>query len=396
METGDGKMPRADSAYMVIYNQLREKIVAGEYHQDQKLPTELELGAAFDVSRVTSRKALELLERDGLIYRRQGAGSFVARMATRPGEAALQGRMIAMLLPFSTSQGRAMDLLRGASDYLTEQGCFLSVQICEHDLAREREMLKNIFSAPVSGILYYPISDAANVEVLYAHHLRGYRVVTLDKQIANLPIPAVMSDNLAGSYEAVKSLIAQGHTRIGYISDIGIDEAVSVRDRYLGYCRALFDAGISHSEADVSTINIKTAVSTFPEFFRTPDADSANSTFFSDFYRKILSRLLDTPDPVTAVHTVNDYVALHVFAAARSLGVTIPDQLSIIGFDDIELAAQVDPPLTTVRQDFYSIGYEGARLLLEKPGPGAAGPTRRTIGTTLVERKSVAPPKKAG
>ncbi len=59
-----------------------------------------------------------------------------------------------------------------------------------------------------------------------------------------------------------------------------------------------------------------------------------------------------TAAPVTAIHTVNDYVALHVFAAARSLGVKIPEDLSVVGFDDIELASQVEPPLTTVRQDF--------------------------------------------
>ena len=383
-------MTNSDSAYMAIYKELKEKIRAGEYRQDQKLPTEAELGSAFRVSRVTSRKALELLVRDGLIYRRQGAGSFVANAASRLGEGTLHGRMVTMLLPFSASQGRAMDLLRGASDYLTSHGYYLNVQICEHDLTRERDMLKSIFAAPVSGVLYYPISDVANVQVIYTHHLKGCRMVTIDKQIANLSIPAVMSDNGKGSYEAVQYLIARGHTRIGYVSDIGIDEAVSVRDRYLGYCRALFDAGIAHSETDVSMINIKTALSAFPEFFKTPDADSGDSTFFTDFYKKILSRLLDAAGPVTAIHAVNDYVALHILAAARSLGVKIPEQLSIIGFDDIELAAQVDPPLTTVRQDFYAIGHESARILLERQGASAAGPIVRTISTKLVERKSVA------
>lgn len=383
-------MPRSDSAYMTIYNDLKERIRSGAYKDNDKLPTEAELGATHGVSRVTSRKALELLERDGLIYRKQGAGSFVADRSSQVSEALRDNRMVSMLLPFSTRQGRAVDIIRGAGDYLTSQGYYLNIQICEHDLERERDMLKNALRATVSGILYYPISDVANIELLYTHYLQGCRLVTLDKQISNLPISAVVSDNLKGSYEAVQLLVAHGHSRIGFVSDIGIDEAVSVCDRYLGYCKALFDARIVHRDSDVSMINTGTAVTTFPEFFKTPGADPGDSSLFLDFYRKMLSRFLDSQEPVTAIHTVNDYVALHVLTAARSLGVKVPDGLSIVGFDDIELAAQLDPPLTTVRQDFYAMGYEGARLLIEKPKDGPAGVVHRRVPTTLIERRSVA------
>jgi GntR family transcriptional regulator, arabinose operon transcriptional repressor len=381
-------MPRSDSAYRAIYTDLKGRIHSGEYATDQKLPTEAEIAATFGVSRVTSRKALELLERDGLIYRKQGAGSFVADRSSRLNDAQLHNRIISMLIPFSTRQGRAVDMIRGAGDYLAAQGYYLNIQICEHNLERERDMLKSALRAPVSGILFYPISDVANVEILYTHYLNGCRLVTLDKQISNLPIPAVVSDNRAGSYEAVRYLIAHGHTRIGYVSDIGMNEAVSVRDRYLGYCKALHDAGIAQRDSEVSMINTETAVKTFPEFFRTPDADPSDSTLFSDFYTRILSRFLDSPEPVTAICTVNDYVAVHILSAARSLGVKVPESLSVIGFDDIELAAQLDPPLTTVRQDFYAMGYEGARLVVEKGSPTNAA--LLTIPTKLIERKSVA------
>ncbi len=382
-------MPRSNSAYMTIYKNLREKIRSGACQPNEKLPTETEIGATFGVSRVTSRKALEMLEHEGLIYRKQGAGTFVAESSSRTGEEVGTNRMVSMLLPFSTRQGRAVDIIRGAGDYLTPQGYYLNIQICEHNLEREREMLKVALQAPVSGVLFYPISDAANVELLYTHHLKGCRLVTLDKQISNLPIPSAVSDNLHGSYEAVAFLASQGHARIGFVSDIGIDEAVSVRDRYLGYCKALFDARIVHRDADVSMINTGTAATMFPEFFRTPGADPGDSSPFLDFYRKLLTRFLDAPEPITAIHAVNDYVAMHLLAAARSLGVKVPEALSIIGFDDIELAAQLDPPLTTVRQDFYTMGYEGARILLEKPAGAAGAVVHRTVPTTLIERKSV-------
>ncbi len=382
-------MPRAFSAYMTIYKNLKEKITSGAYRLNEKLPTEAELGSTFGVSRVTSRKALELLEHEGLIYRKQGAGSYVADASSQASAATRHSRMVSMLLPFSTRQGRAVDIIRGAGDYLTSQGYYLNIQICEHSLEREREMLKNALQAPVSGILFYPISDVANVELLYTHHLKGCRLVTLDKQISNLPISSVVSDNLKGSYDAVAFLVARGHCRIGFVSDIAIEEAASVRDRYLGYCRALFDARIVHQDSDVSMINTVTAATMFPEFFKTPGADPGDSSLFLDFYRKMLSRFLDSAEPITAIHTVNDYVAFHVLAAARSLGVKVPDGLSIIGFDDIELAAQLDPPLTTVRQDFYTIGYEGARILLEKPKGDPRAAVHRTVPTKLIERKSV-------
>lgn len=374
---------------MTIYKSLKEKIETGVYKQNDKLPTEAEIGSTFSVSRVTSRKALELLEHEGLIYRKQGAGTFVAGASSRASEITRHSRMVSMLLPFSTRQGRAVDIIRGAGDCLTPQGYYLNIQICEHNLEREREMLKNALQAPVSGILFYPISDVANVELLYTHHLKGCRLVTLDKQISNLPISSAVSDNLTGSYDAVAFLVAQGHSRIGFVSDIGIEEAVSVRDRYLGYCKALFDARIEHPDADVTMINTGTAATMFPEFFRTPGADPGDSSPFVEFYRRMLSRLLDSPEPITAIHTVNDYVALHVLAAARSLGVKVPEGLSIVGFDDIELAAQLDPPLTTVRQDFYTMGFEGARILIEKPKAGPDAVVHRTVPTKLIVRKSV-------
>jgi DNA-binding LacI/PurR family transcriptional regulator len=165
-----------------------------------------------------------------------------------------------------------------------------------------------------------------------------------------------------------------GHRRIGFSSAHNVEESISARDRYFGYCQALSDNGIGPTD---------------DYFVSVPEIRNSIDTFM---FHGVLERLLDRQDPVTAIQALNDYEAISLLKAALESGVKVPEQLSLVGFDNIELTEHVEVPLTTVEQDFYGIGCRAASLLLDQLQGRALPPESRVtvVPAKLIERDSVA------
>jgi DNA-binding LacI/PurR family transcriptional regulator len=209
------------------------------------------------------------------------------------------------------------------------------------------------------------------------------RIVTLiDKKVEGIPFPSVVSNHEQGSFLATQYLIQRGHRRIAFVSPQGMDENTNIRDRYFGFCRAMYDAGLTVDDE----LNCVTA-------------SSASLTVESGELDTILDRLLDRGEPITAVHAVNDYLAVDLLKHALSRNISVPQQLSIVGFDNLEVTAHTEVPLTTIRQDFYGIGYAAARQASEgvrakstssANGVGRDTPDTVVLPVSLIERDSVA------
>jgi GntR family transcriptional regulator, arabinose operon transcriptional repressor len=382
-------VPRSDSAYISIYNLLKRRIRTEALQKDQRLPTEAELAEEHGVSRVTVRKALDLLEHEGLIYRRQGAGSFVTPDRPGSGNGVDKRSLITLLIPFGVAQGGAIDIIRGANDFLGPAGYFLNIQISDHDPNRERELLKSCLDSGNAGTLYHPIIDSQNLDLLDMASIRGIPIVSIDRSYEALSIPVVMSDHRAGSHSVASYLIGMGHTRVGFVSDILINEASSARDRYLGYCSAFWEAGLEIREDWAKFQSAILEREQFADFYESEISSIEGTPGHETFYKRVLSELLDRPEPVTAIHAINDSVAIYLMRTAKKLGLRIPEDLSLVGFDDIRLATEVEPALTTVRQDYQKIGYEAARILVESGRAPAGARIVETIPTRLIERGTV-------
>ncbi len=148
-------------------------------------------------------------------------------------------------------------------------------------------------------------------------------------------------DNKALAKEAVQHLLMLGHRKIGFIS--GSLEYGSCLARLNGYLEALKEAGIKKKE----------------EYIVTTDSITDEKAY------NLARKLLYQPDRVSAVFAFNDMVAAAVYKAASDMGMYIPEDLSVVGFDDTEWARYVTPPLTTVRQPSYKKGYDAAKILIE-------------------------------
>jgi LacI family transcriptional regulator, xylobiose transport system transcriptional regulator len=180
--------------------------------------------------------------------------------------------------------------------------------------------------------------------------------------------PSVGATNWSGGLAATRHLLDLGHTRIAMLS--GPVQWPCCRARLDGYRAAMEMAHVPLDEdlVRVSTLYVEGGLS-----------DGAD--------------LLRLPDPPTAIFTANDLQAHGVYEAARQAGVRIPQDLSVVGFDDLPFSRWAGPPMTTVRQPLVEMGAAAAEMLVELAGGGQPGQTRLELATELIVRQSTAPPR---
>lgn len=358
--------------YEKILIYLKDKISKKELMPGDRLPTEMELAQEFGVSRITSKRALEELRMDGLIYRVRGRGSFVAE-SSRQEAAAKQAaagldysKVVALVIPFGSANGGIMETIKGASAVMEEKGYLLDIKYSNNDTEEEKMILESLYEKGVGGIIFYPISDRKNVELVSVLSLNEFPIVTIDRNYEGMPVSYVVSDNRVGEYEAVKYLLELGHKKIAFITDNKIEDVTSVRNRYFGYCKALKEYGIP--------VRL--------EFVRNGE--------FHELLRErsigILQELLDAG--VTAVCCLNDYLANHVLQCLIAMEVKVPENLSVIGFDNLDISRVAYVPLTTVSQDREKMGEQAARYIIECIESGKYNYMQKVLPVQMVYRES--------
>ena len=194
-------------------------------------------------------------------------------------------------------------------------------------------------SSMSSGLLV--VTDKQPMEPLVQLHRDGMPVVLVNTLGTRADLPSVTADNYEGALDAVNYLISLGHERIACVQ--GMMEFLCCQDRYRGYLTALRTAGIQ------------------------PDPELTKPGEFNAETVRTRSRelfALPTRQRPTAVFAHNDVTAYSVMKAAADSGLRVPEDVSVIGFDDIESSAQIHPPLTTIQQPFVEMGRRAAQLLM--------------------------------
>lgn len=190
--------------------------------------------------------------------------------------------------------------------------------------------------------------------------------VLIDIPLTSKTVGYVTTHNVLGAKKAVQHLISLGHEKIGLIN--GHEFAFVSQERLKGYEQALSDAGLVCNEEWIK-----------------------NGEFSDRVAEEVSLKLLKEHPEVTAIFCASDLMALGVLKSARKLGIAVPNDLSIIGFDNIMLSSYVSPSLTTIAQDTFQIGYEAAKLLLSIFENGASSHVV-TVGTELITRESTKSP----
>lgn len=376
-------MYKKEPLYEKIINDIKEKIERGELTSNQLIPTELELAEKYNVSRITSRRALNELDREGIIYRKRKLGSFVSdskKTDSIARESLRSVKVISMVLPFDSIYGSAVQTIKGATDILAQHGYFLAVSNASFDIKNEIKAMKKLEQDGASGIIYYPASDSKNFEYLTNLTMKNYPIVTIDKYFDGIPLSSVVSDNFNGGNILTKHLLDQGHKRIAFLSDVEMEESSTIRNRYLGYCNALKDYGVNICEDYVKLGYGGKHLKVYENDLEGGYIEKEN------YFKDLILNLLDLN--VTAIQAVNDVNAVFIEKACLELGIKIPQQIALVGFDNIGLSGNIEIPITTVEQNLYEIGKRAAEIILKIINSNSNQHIREIVPVTLIKRAS--------
>jgi LacI family transcriptional regulator len=266
------------------------------------------------------------------------------------------GILVAEFEPFST------ELLKGASTEVKSTDYELLAYTAGARGAMvgwERRSL-----ARLSGTL---IDGAILVTPTVVETKEGFHVVAIDPHTGPTGMPTIDSDNFAGAVLATNYLLSLGHRRIGFIG--GRPDLESARLREAGFRSAMAEAGVTVDETLIRIGGYRIETAEGPA-------------------RELLSRA----ERPTALFAANDLSAIATMTAAQGLGLTVPDDLSVIGFDNVPESAMASPPLTTIRQPLQQMGAEALRLLVDLLA-GIERETHVRLPTDLVVRASCTPPR---
>ena len=315
---------------------------------------------------VTHQRVMEAAQQLG--YRPRGRGRAKVRTASSAPTGDTIGFQFFADRPEDALQSNAFyaPMLVGAQAEAADLGLNLLVHTTNrHSLTKE--LPKMILDGAIAGMLL--VGTGADAATLSTFSRYVPRLVLLDQHDETRRFESVLSDGFDGAYQATRYLLSLGHTRIAFF--LAESATSTFRDRLNGYLAALFEAGI------------------------TPEQELVVGGEYSDadeIREERLQALMRLPQPPTALLSPNDDYALTVMRAFRKKGVRIPEDISLIGFDDISFAMHTDPPLTTVRVDKELMGRLGVRRLFariqasEKPYPEPCG--RYEVPVSLVIRES--------
>lgn len=370
MDGPDSRSPRPDKESQVpLYRQLqailREAICKGRPSPNQPLPGELALVEAYGVSRTTVRQALQGLVAEGMIVRRQGLGTFVADHAASADE---RQPHIATVVPYPQSY-LMPQILSGLQEALAVAGYAVRVYDSADLPEEEARMIETAASRGAAGLILVPAEEVTVNECVLDWHRAGRPIVLIDRAYHYPALDLVAADNAGGAFSATEHLVQGRHRRIAFIarSSMAIQ---TVELRYRGYLAALRAAGLPVDDRLVFIYPADKRVGGWQQ-----DLDRALELFLRE-------------QRPTAAFVQFDGLAMDVVRVASRAGLTVPEELSVVGFDDAPVAEAFMVPLTTVRQPLRQMGIEAARLLLARLG-GDRGPVRWLhLPAQLVVRQS--------
>jgi len=353
--------------YQRIYTALKLRIDAGEWGYGAMLPTENELCETYQVSRGTVRQVMAELEKEGQVRRERGRGTFLIRAGFVKPAQTMSHSTISFIVPY-VRDSFVSSILLGVESTARASGCAVVFNHVENDLDKQELALRLAFQQGVGGIILYPVNSKDASPILSELIQQNFPLVLVDRYIRGLFTDYVASDNFGGGLIATQHLLSLGHRRIAFLS--WIEMATTMEHRRAGYRQALQEAGIALEQ------ELEWEVRGYPEI------DLA-----------ALEDKLAQPGRPTAIFAANDQLALAVQHAARSHKLSIPDDLALVGFDNLEIAAHVDIPITTVAQPAFEMGRMAGELLLSKIRPAVlsaevAHIQRRILPVQLVVRRS--------
>ena len=254
-----------------------------------------------------------------------------------------------------------------------------SIRLCNtmHDPEREREFIRQLYDRQVRGVILSSVAQD-NAEFVNKYVRKGMKFVLLDQLLSGVEAPSIDYDSRAGARLAVEHLLSLGHKKIAFATTPLV--RFTRKEIYTGYRKALVAAGIEPDE----TLLYERAI----------DKSGRGSDYELNIGRLIAEEMLKKGCPATAVVCINDMIAIGLIQTLAQQGIRVPEDISVIGFDNIPLAGAYVPALTTVHSPAQEMGRLAAIMLLDalRSDEETMAVTMR-LSPKLVVRESTGKPK---
>ena len=281
-----------------------------------------------------------------------------------------------MLFRSDVTKGNMFDVIKTVNDQLNANGYLMSIYISDISSVKETANIRLLLTQNISGLIYYPMRDKINLNLLNNFVFAHIPVVLIDKTADCPYIHNVTSDNYEGGRLLAEYLIGIGHRRIGFLTTAPIEETSTVRKRFGGYFQQMSLSGITIHQSDYVCVPYEV----------TEDDIFSEHSLFCDAIKHLYA------NGVTALLTENDRVAQLAILACRRMNIRVPEDLSICGFDDSDIAKEHN--ITSIKQNFQTIGEEVSRILLTAMSSPAAPIQNVSVPVELVVRGSTGTPPK--
>ncbi len=328
--------------YQSIADALRQEIESGLYHEKGLLPTEQALCRHFNISRQTVRRALCVLEEEGLITRRQGSGS---HLRTQAGGERARNYSIAVLTTY-ISDYIFPRILRGVESVLAANGSAPLLYATQNQVSIERKVLQSLLTVKsLDGILVEGSKTALpnpNLDLYQKLIHRGVHLVFINGTYPELAhIPSVLADNRGGGRMLVEHLHRKGHRNIAGIFK---SDDMQGHQRYLGYIEALRDLGLPVEDRHIFWYNTEN-----------------RGVLLRETY---LDQILDSAKGCSAIVCYNDEVAIQVVTQLKKRGARIPEDMAVVSFDNSHYSELAPVRLTSLSHGNQNLGVLAAELML--------------------------------
>ena len=357
------------TGYLKVQETIRQRILSGEWTVGAQLPSERELEQELGISRLTVSKGLSHLVAEGLLERRRGQGTFVADRNHQIRTREVGVRFISPM-PFSGNYDIPRPgVMEGLYESLSKHGFQTGVEFFR-TADEQVALLARYEGLHRGGLVIWLEPGTAITAAVKRLRQRKVPFVLVDAYLDGEEMDFAVTDNLAGGRLMVDSLVGQGHRRLAYVSRP--TDRTSMLDRQTGFVQGLLAHGLSFTSGHLMTLG--------------HPGDAAAQ----DLPAAVEAVLALRPRP-TAIAFSNDDLALAAMERCREMGLRIPQDLSIVGYDNTDRCTYGEVPLTSVRQDFFGMGRVAGDVLCERlTGKAGSRPIRVFLKPQLVARASVA------
>jgi GntR family transcriptional regulator of arabinose operon len=349
--------------YRQIEAKLRRQIETGELRPGQPLPSNRLLCEQFGgVNHLTVRQALKQLSAANLVRSVHGKGTFVAH-------APLRHNRIGIILP-NLDETLTMQIVEGVQRYLASQSVRALILDSRRDFDNEIDNMRQLSELPIDGALIFPSPDSYITEQVVTIKQAGFPFVLIDRFFTDVRTSCVVADNYRGAYDVTQHVVSRGKRSVAWVGELN---STTASERFEGFRDALGDAGIVLNRSNIFELRL---------------SNLSSAARLQEEVNLIGDRIFSRADAIDGAICINDNTALFLMERLRALGLAIPRDIAVTGFDDLPQACTSLPPLTTVRQEMETMGEQAAMLLMERIQDPSSPVRKITLPVRLVVRES--------